>query len=103
MRLAIKPTLDHPLPPALPLTIWQGSEQMLSNEDRLGPIVFKAVVFGSLGVLASGRTDLFYYIGGIGVLVLTFYVMNSTVFVFPHIGLVLLGLECYSALTTSKL
>mmetsp|Transcript_13965 Transcript_13965/g.11916 ORF Transcript_13965/g.11916 Transcript_13965/m.11916 type:complete len:157 (-) Transcript_13965:667-1137(-) len=25
---AIKPTFDHALPPALPLTIWQGSEQM---------------------------------------------------------------------------
>ncbi|KAF4677292.1 hypothetical protein FOL47_002531 [Perkinsus chesapeaki] len=48
-------------------------------------------------------SHLFYYIGGIAVLVLTFYVMNSAVFVFPHIGLVLLGMECYSALTTSKL
>ncbi|KAF4700078.1 hypothetical protein FOZ62_012724 [Perkinsus olseni] len=86
-----------------------GSEQLLGGEDLLGPLIFKTIVLGSLAMLMSGRTsndspgDLFYYIGGICVLVLTFYVMNSPVFVFPHLGLVLLVLECYSALTTTRL
>ncbi|KAF4723695.1 hypothetical protein FOZ63_001043 [Perkinsus olseni] len=98
-----RPAFDDALPPALRMTIWQGSEQLLGGEDLLGPLIFKTIVLGSLAVLMSGRTDLFYYIGGICVLVLTFYVMNSPVFVFPHLGLVLLVLECYSALTTNRL
>lgn len=38
------------------MTIWQGSEQILSGEDLLGPIIFKGVILGSLAVLVSGRT-----------------------------------------------